>query len=108
MAGGVHDVEAHALVGDAGLLGEDGDAALALEVHGVHDAVHDHLVDAEGTGLAEHGIHQGGLAVVDMRHDGDVAHVGSGDLLEHGGGRSGVHGKSDCRTLLPFTRILSR
>ena len=108
MAGGVHDVEADALVGDAGLLGEDGDAALALEVHGVHDAVHDHLVDAEGAGLAEHGIHQGGLAVIDMRHDGDVAHVCPGGLVEHGGGRSGVHGKTDCRTHPGPARILSR
>ncbi len=107
MAGGVHDVEAHALVGDAGLLGEDRDAALALEIHGVHDTVHDHLVDAEGAGLAEHGIHQGGLAVIDMRHDGDVAHVSPGGLVEHGGGRSGVHGKIDCRTHRGPAPILS-
>ena len=108
VAGRVHDVETNALVRDAGLLGQDGDAALTLEVHGVHDAVHDHLVDPEGAGLAEHGIHQGGLAVVDVGHDGDVADVGPDDLFEHGGGRSGVHGKIDCRTLPPFTRILHR
>src|SRR3712207_8176728 len=43
-SGGVDDVDRHrvaALVGqpDGGVLGEDGDAALTLEVHRVHDAV---------------------------------------------------------------------
>ena len=36
----------------------------------------------EGAGLAEHGVDQGGLAVVDVGHDGDIAEIGA------------LHGKS--------------
>ena len=37
----------------------------------------DHLlVVAEDVGLAQHAVHQGGLAVVDVGDDGDVANVG--------------------------------
>ena len=72
MAGGVDDVDLVVVVVERGVLGEDGDAALALEVVGVHDALGDGFVGAEGAGLAEHGVDQGGLAVVDVGDDGDV------------------------------------
>ena len=61
------------LIEDGGVLGEDGDAALALELVRVHDALGDGLIGAEGAGLAEHGVDEGGLAVVDVGDDGDVA-----------------------------------
>ena len=71
----VDDVQADVAVLDAGLLGQDRDALLALEVARVHDAVGDDLVGAEGAGLAEHGVDERGLAVVDVRDDGNVANV---------------------------------
>ena len=37
----------------------------------------DLLVGAEGAGLAEHGVDQRGLAVVDVGHDGDIAEIGA-------------------------------
>src|SRR5207248_1132936 len=74
--GRVHDVDAHALPGDGRVLGQDGDAALALEREGVHHPVGDLLVGAEDARLAQHGVDQGRLPVVDVRDDGDVAHVG--------------------------------
>ena len=42
-----------------------------------------HLVVTEDLGLGKHGIHKGGLAVVDVSNDGDVAdHIdGSRDAL---------------------------
>ena len=55
------------------VLGEDGDAALSFEVVGVHDALGDGFIGAEGAGLAQHGVDEGGLAVVDVGDDGDVA-----------------------------------
>ena len=58
---------------DRGVLGEDRDALLALEVGRVHDPVDDLLAGAERAGLAEHGVDEGGLAVVDVGDDGDVA-----------------------------------
>ena len=59
-------------------LGEDGDAALALEVVGIHRALGHPLVVAERAGLLQQPVDQGGLAMVDMGDDGDVAkvHVG--------------------------------
>ena len=75
VAGRVHDVQSHALVGDAGLLGHDRDPALALEVHRVHHAIGDDLVHAEDAGLAQHRVHERRLAVVDVRDDGEVADI---------------------------------
>jgi hypothetical protein len=57
VAGRVDDVDLHSPLwraSDAGVLREDGDAALALEVVGVHHALGDDLVVAEGARLAEH------------------------------------------------------
>ena len=81
MTGGVDDVEVDAVVLHRGLLGQDRDALLALQVAGVHDALHDDLVDAEGAGLAEHRVHERGLAVVHVGHDRHVA-----DVVASGGG----------------------
>src|SRR6478735_8028093 len=92
VAGGVDDVDRDA-VGQAAVLGglarvvhrgvlrEDRDALLALEVTGVHRALVDVLVLAERAGLPEHLVDEGGLAVVDVGDDGDVADV-----------RAGLHG----------------
>ncbi len=63
--------------GDGSVLGEDGDAALALQVVGIHDALGHLLVLAEGVRLAQEAIHQRGLAVVHVGDDGDVTKVGS-------------------------------
>ena len=75
VAGRVDDVDLHAAVPDRGVLGEDRDALLALEVVRVHDPLGDVLVGAEGAGLPEHGVDEGGLAVVDVGDDGDVAEI---------------------------------
>ena len=88
MAGRVDDVEADVAVLDGGLLREDRDALLALEVHRVHHAVDHGLVRPEGAGLAEHRVDQRGLAVVDVRDDRHVADVvagtgGHGDGVSH-------------------------
>ena len=37
------------------------------------------LVGAEGAALVEHGVHQRGLAVVDVRDDGDIANTRTQD-----------------------------
>jgi hypothetical protein len=77
VAGGVDDVDAglagRALPQYRGALGQDGDAALPLLVVGVHGALDRRLVGAEDAGLGEQLVDQGGLAVVDVGDDGDVA-----------------------------------
>ena len=69
----VDDVDLRVLVRHRGVLGEDGDPALALEIVAVHDARLDLLVLAEHLGLREHRVDERGLAVVDVRDDGDVS-----------------------------------
>ncbi|MPM56064.1 hypothetical protein SDC9_102863 [bioreactor metagenome] len=79
VAGGVDDVDGDVLaldhVLDRSVLGQDRDALLPLQVHRVHDAVVHVLTLPEGAGLPQHGIDKGGLAVVDVGDDGDVAQV---------------------------------
>ena len=78
VAGRIDDVDAGVLPEDRGRLGEDGDAALALEVVGIHRALGHALVLAERAGLLQQPVDQRGLAVVDVGDDGDVAEVHSG------------------------------
>ena len=79
VAGRVDDVDQRVAVVDGGVLGEDGDAALALEVGVVHRAFGDALVGAENAALMQQGIDERGLAVVDVGDDGDVAPKRIGD-----------------------------
>ena len=46
-----------------------------LDIAAVHHALGHHLVVTESAALAEHGVHQGGLAVVNMGDDGHIAQV---------------------------------
>ena len=111
VAGRVDDVEADAVDVDRRLLREDRDALLALEVARVHHAVDHGLVRAERAGLAEHRVDEGGLAVVDVGDDRDVAQVvpdgGSGGG-GHGGAGRVTHGPAQCRTCGRFGRTVGR
>src|SRR6266478_2549538 len=69
------DVDAHALPFDAGAFGEDGNAALALEIAGVERPLGDLLVFAHSARLPEQLVDQRRLAVIDMGDNGDVADV---------------------------------
>jgi len=62
------------------VLGENGDALLALEVTGVHDALaglFDRVALRERSGLPEHCVNQRGLAMIDVCDDRDVSQVGT-------------------------------
>ena len=71
--GRVDDVDAVAVPFEGGVLGPNGDSLFALEIHRIHDAFLDLLIGAEGAGLPQQLIDQRGLAVIDVRNDGDVA-----------------------------------
>ena len=73
MARRVDDVDAHVLPHDRGRLGENGDAALALEVARIHHPLGDALVLAERARLLEQPVDERRLAMVDVGDDGDVA-----------------------------------
>ena len=61
------------------VLGQDGDAALALDGVVVHHGIDHFFVLGEGARLAQQLVDHGGLAVVNVGDDGDVA-----DLFAHG------------------------
>ncbi len=73
----------------------DGDAALALEVHGVQD-LGLHLAGLERPGVFQEAVGQRGLAVVDVRDDREVPDVLLVQRL--GSGRRRKAGPSLCQT----------
>ena len=73
VAGRVDDIDPHVLPHHRRRLGENGDAALALEVVRIHDPLGDPLVVAERARLLQEPVDERRLAVVDMGDDGDVA-----------------------------------
>ena len=75
VAGRVDDVEVDVAVAHRGVLGENRDALLALQVVGVHDALVDVLVLAERAGLPQQRVDERGLAVVDVGDDREIAQV---------------------------------
>ena len=91
MAGGVDDVDAGIFPLHRGAFGQNGDAALALEIVGIHRALGDLLVFTEGARLGKKLVDEGGLAMIDVGDDRDVAdiHKGafSGDAFCRPGGR---------------------
>ena len=102
VAGRVDDVELRVAVPDGRVLGEDRDALLALQVGGVHHPVGHVLVLAEGARLPQHRVHERGLAVIDVGHDGHVAQVFSAG---HGGSATLAGGAGLSWTAWPFQPI---
>ena len=72
VARGIDDVDLIVFIMDSGILGENGDAALAFEIAGVHHAVNDRLILTVHAALLEHLIDQRGLAVVNVRDDCNI------------------------------------
>jgi len=83
--GRVDDVDLHSAVRHRGVLRQDGDALLPLQLVRVHGALHHGLVGAEDARLAQHEIDQRRLPVVDVRDDRDVADLLSGQHGREGG-----------------------
>ena len=71
-------VLALALAVNRSILGQNGDAALALLVVGVHDAVRVVAVFAECAGLFQHAVDEGGFAVVNVGDDGYITELSGG------------------------------
>ena len=88
VTGCVDDVDQGVAIVDRGVLREDRDPALALEIGVVHGPFGHPLVGAENPALVQERVDQGGLAMVDVSDDGDVPpkRIGyhGGDLCEPG------------------------
>src|SRR5690606_13666804 len=121
VSGGVDDVDPPhlaVLVGpaDRRVLREDRDAALLLDVVAVHHPVRDDRTLIQGARLLEQLVNQGGLAMVDVGDDGDVAEAfdGAGIVCGHdkerarwrvGAGKEAGHytGSSPVKTARPLS-----
>ena len=77
VARGVDDVDLGVLPPYGGVLGEDGDPALALQRVGIHHALGDDLVVPEGASLPEQLVDERGLAMIDVCDDGDITNLHS-------------------------------
>ena len=75
VAGGVDDVDLDAVVMHGRVLGQDGDAALALDGVGVHHPLLYDLVLSECAALPEHLVHQRCLAVVYVCDDRYISQI---------------------------------
>ncbi len=73
VAGRIDDVDQMIAVVDRGVLGENRDAALALEVGVVHRSLGHPLVEPERAALMQQAIHQRGLSVIDVGDDRDIS-----------------------------------
>jgi hypothetical protein len=98
VARGVYEVELVILavvgaIGDAHGLGLDGDAPLALQVHAVEHLL-THIPVGHGVGHLQDAVGQGGLPVVDVGDDAEVA-----DMFEGAHGREYSSGKGAHRPL---------
>ena len=86
VAGRVDQVDLDFAVLDRNVLGEDRDATLTLQVVGVQDTLALELRGPVLAGVAEHGVDQGSLAMVDVGNNGYVT-----DII------ASVHRFSGCR-----------
>jgi len=71
----IDDVDPHTLVGDGGVLGQDGDPALPLKRVGVHDQLTNLLVGAEDLALFQQSVDQSGFAMINVCDYGQIANV---------------------------------
>ena len=74
VAGGIDNIDFAAGKVDSCVLGQNGDAALALQLVGIHHPLGHLLIGAKGAGLAQHGIHECGLSMINMGDNGDIAY----------------------------------
>ena len=85
VAWGVDDVDLDIFPDHGTVFRGDGNAALTFQIHAVHDPVRHLLALAKQTALAEHMVHQGGLPVVDVGDNGNIAQGMVSALILHGG-----------------------
>jgi hypothetical protein len=78
MAGGVHNIDVGALPGHGTVLGQNRDAPLFFNSVVVHHGIDNLFVLCKGAGLTQQLVNHGGLAMVNVGDDGDVADLGMG------------------------------
>ena len=59
----------------SGVLGENGNALLTLQIVGIHHTIRDFLTLVEHVGLCQHGIDQRGLTMIDVCHNRYISNI---------------------------------
>ena len=73
VARGIHNVDLVVFIVHGGVLGQNGDAALTLQIAGVHDPLHSGLILPVNAALLQHFVNQGRLAVVNVGNNGNIS-----------------------------------
>ena len=73
VARGIHDVDFIIFIVYGSVLGQNGNAALPLQVTGVHNPLYGSLIFPIDAALLQHFVNQGGLAVVNVGDDGNIS-----------------------------------
>ena len=73
----VYNVDLDAFVSNGGILGQNCNTTLALQVIGVHDELADLLILTKDLSLFEQAVYQSSLAVIYVRDDGDISYIGA-------------------------------
>ena len=77
------DLAVARLVGQGRGLRLDGDAALLFQIHGVEHLL-GHFAVGQAAAELDEAVGQGGLAVVDVGDDGEIADIFHGTCIKHG------------------------
>ena len=87
----VNDVNEQIAIPNGRILGHDSNAALTLQIDVVERTLLHALISTKHTALMQHRIHQGRLAVVHVRDDGDVAPERIGNTGNRSCPHDGLH-----------------
>ena len=69
----INDIDLHVVIEDRGILRENCDTTLALQLVRVHHALDVVFVGAKSAALLKHGIDQCGFPMIDVRDDGNIS-----------------------------------
>ena len=71
----IHDVDLDIFVIDSCILGNDRNAALFFQVHGIHDTIFHFLMGLKRTALYQHSVDKGGFPVVHVSNDSNIPKI---------------------------------
>ncbi len=77
VAGCINNIDLHIVIENGRVLGQNGDAALALQIVRVHHPFDDVLVRAKRSTLLQHGVHERGLAMIHVGNNCDITNAGT-------------------------------
>ena len=75
MSGRVDNINFNAFIHNGGILGQDCDTTLFLDIVGVHDALRHFLILPENTALFQQFVYQSRFAMIDVRDDCYISYI---------------------------------